>query len=315
MGERAVGILLSPAWVHRLAVGLCAATFLLILFGGLVTNTGAALAVPDWPTTFGHNMFLFPWSQMVGGVFYEHTHRLLGAVVGLLTLVLAAAFWCGERRRWVRWLGVAAVFAVAVQGVLGGLRVVLVKDGIAIVHGALAQAFFGLAVALALVTSPSWATAAPAQAADALLLRRLALLTTGVVYLQIVLGAFLTHFGARLDGHLAGAAALALLIPALALRVQRGQGDQPALVLPARLLVALLVVQLLLGLGAYAGRFTGLALPLAPHSVLAFPVAHRLTGGLLLAASLLLTLRCHRLLAPPERGVAARELVSREVMA
>jgi len=248
---------------------------------------------------------------MVGGVFYEHTHRLLGAVVGLLTLTMAAAFWRGERRRWVRWLGVAAVFAVAVQGVLGGLRVVLVEDGIAIVHGALAQAFFGLTVGLALFTSPSWAGAAPTPAADALLLRRLALLTTGVVYLQIVLGAFLTHFGARLDGHLAGAAALALLIPVLALRVQRGHGDQPALVLPARLLVALLVVQLLLGLGAYAGRFTGLA----PHSVLAFPIAHRLTGGLLLAASLLLTLRCHRLLAPPERGVAARKLVSREVTA
>jgi len=315
VGERAVGILLSPAWVHRLALGLCTATFLLIVVGGLVTNTGAALAVPDWPTTFGYNMFLFPWSEMVGGVFYEHSHRLLGAGVGLLTVALAVMLWITEGRRWVRWLGVAAVFAVAVQGVLGGLRVVLVEDGIAIVHGALAQAFFGLTVGLALFTSPSWAGAAPTPAADALLLRRLALLTTGVVYLQIVLGAFLTHFGARLDGHLAGAAALALLIPALALRVQRGHALRPALALPARALLGLLALQFGLGLGAYAGRFTGLALPLAPHSVLAFPVAHRLTGGLLLAASLLLTLRCHRLLAPPERGVAARKLVSREVTA
>ena len=85
MGERAVAILLSPAWVHRLAGGRCTATFLLIVVGGLVTNTGAALAVPDWPTTFGYNMFLFPWSEMVGGIFYEHSHRLLGAGVGLLT--------------------------------------------------------------------------------------------------------------------------------------------------------------------------------------------------------------------------------------
>src|SRR3989304_1894851 len=189
VGERAVGILLSPAWVHRLALGLCTATFLLIVVGGLVTNTGAALAVPDWPTTFGYNMFLFPWSEMVGGVFYEHSHRLLGAGVGLLTVALAVMLWIAEGRRWVRWLGVATVFAVAVQGVLGGLRVVLVEDGIAVVHGALAQAFFGLTVGLALFTSPSWAGAAPTPAAHAPLLRRLALLTTGGGDAQIVLGA------------------------------------------------------------------------------------------------------------------------------
>ena len=299
---------------HRLALALCAATLVLMLVGGLVTNTGAALAVPDWPTTFGYNMFLFPWSKMVGGILYEHSHRLLGAAVGLMTIALAATLWLSEGRRWLRWLGVAAVIAVSVQGVLGGLRVVLVEDAIAIVHGALAQAFFALAVSMALVTSPSWATAAPARSPDAVLLRRLVLLTTGVVYFQIVFGAFLTHFGARLDGHLLGAAALAVLIPALALRIRRGHGDKPALVLPARFLLALLVVQLLLGFGAYAARFTDLVLPLAPFSGLAFPVTHRLVGGLLLAASLVLTLRCHCLLAPPERGVA-RDLVSREVTA
>jgi len=297
---------------HRLALALCAGTLALILVGGLVTNTGAALAVPDWPTTFGHNMFLFPWSQMMGGVFYEHSHRLLGAAVGLVTIALAAALWLSEPRGWLRWLGVAALLAVILQGVLGGLRVLLVEDGIAIVHGALAQAFLGLGVSLALFTSRSWALAAPVPSADALLLRRLALLTTGVVYLQIVFGAFLTHFGARLDGHLLVAAALAVLVPALALRIRRAHGDRKALVLPARFLLALLVVQLFLGLGAYAGRFTDLVLP--PYFGLAFPVIHRFTGGLLLAASLVLTLRCHRLLSPPEARVAGR-VFSREVAA
>ncbi|MEK6667058.1 MAG: COX15/CtaA family protein, partial [candidate division NC10 bacterium] len=218
---------------HRLALALCAGTLALILVGGLVTNTGAALAVPDWPTTFGYNMFIFPWSQMMGGVFYEHSHRLLGAAVGLVTIALAAALWLSEPRGWLRWLGVAALLAVILQGVLGGLRVLLVEDGIAIVHGALAQAFFGLAVCLALFTSPSWGAAA-VPSSDAAPLRRLALLTTGVVYLQIVFGAFLTHFGARLDGHLLGAAALAVLVPALALRIRRAHGDRKALVLPAR---------------------------------------------------------------------------------
>jgi len=297
---------------HRLALALCAGTLALILVGGLVTNTGAALAVPDWPTTFGYNMFLFPWSKMVGGILYEHSHRLLGAAVGILTVALGVTLWLSERRRWLRWLGVAALLAVILQGVLGGLRVLLVEDGIAIVHGALAQAFLGLGVSLALFTSRSWALAAPVPSADALLLRRLALLTTGVVYLQIVFGAFLTHFGARLDGHLLVAAALAVLVPALALRIRRAHGDRKALVLPARFLLALLVVQLFLGLGAYAGRFTDLVLP--PYFGLAFPVIHRFTGGLLLAASLVLTLRCHRLLSPPEARVAGR-VFSREVAA
>ncbi|MBI3030717.1 MAG: COX15/CtaA family protein [Candidatus Rokubacteria bacterium] len=296
---------------HRLALALCGATLALILVGGLVTNTGAALAVPDWPTTFGHNMFLFPWSQMVGGILYEHSHRLLGAAVGLVTIALAAVLWLSERRRWLRWLGMAAVLAVSVQGVLGGLRVVFVEDAIAIVHGSLAQAFFGLAVCLALVTSRSWATA-PVQAADALRLRRLSLLTTVVAYLQIVFGAILTHFGARLDGHLAGAAALTILIPLLFVGVARGTGDRPELVRPVRALLTLLFLQIFLGVGAYAGRFTDLVLP--PYIGLAFPVAHRLTGGLLLAASLVLTLRCHRLLVPPEARAPGRFL-SREATA
>lgn len=302
------------AWVHRLATGLSAATFLLILVGGIVTNTGAALAVPDWPTTFGYNMLLFPWSKMVGGILYEHSHRLLGMGVGLLTVALWLALWVSERRRWLRWLGVAAVLAVCLQGTLGGLRVVLVENAIAVVHGGLAQAFFGLTVCLALFTSRSWARAEPTPSADAVSLGRLALLTTTVVYLQIVFGAFLTHLGVRLDAHLAGGAVLALLVPTLARRVQRGHGDLPALVRPARALVGLLLLQILLGLGAYAARFSDLALPLAPSSGLAFPVTHRLTAGLLFAAALLLTLRCHRLLAPPASRLAPG-LVSREVTA
>src|SRR3982751_5919345 len=108
---------------HRLALSTAGATMLLVVFGGLVTNTGAALAVPDWPSTFGHNMFLFPWSGMVGGVFYEHSHRLLGALVGLLTVALAVTLWPRGGR--LRLLGLVALAAVIAQGVVGGLRVVL----------------------------------------------------------------------------------------------------------------------------------------------------------------------------------------------
>src|SRR5262249_20124608 len=147
---------------HRLALATLAATCVLILLGGLVTNTGAALAVPDWPSTFGYNMILFPWSKMVGGIFYEHSHRLMGALVGVLTLALAAALWHEGGR--LRRLGLLAVGAVLAQGLLGGLRVVLLQDTLAIYHGLLAQAFFALLAAIALLTaSRARAAFAPAR--------------------------------------------------------------------------------------------------------------------------------------------------------
>jgi len=145
-----------PPWLHRFAVFTAAATLALICFGGLVTSHGAGLAVPDWPNTYGYNLFFFPISKWVGGIFYEHTHRLAGAGVGLLTLILAAWLWRKEARAWVRWLGVLAFAGVVVQGVLGGLRVVLLKDQLGIVHGAAAQLFFMLVCLIALATSRWW---------------------------------------------------------------------------------------------------------------------------------------------------------------
>ena len=142
----------SP-WPHRLAVILACATFPLLFIGGLVTSLGVGLAVPDWPTTFGYNMFLYPWSKMIGGIFYEHSHRLVASCVGLLTIALALTLWLKEPRPWLRWLGVAALALVIVQGVLGGLRVVLLQPTLAIIHACFAQAFFALTVSLALFTA------------------------------------------------------------------------------------------------------------------------------------------------------------------
>ena len=268
---------------HRLAVLTAAATCVLIVFGGLVTNTGAALAVPDWPTTFGHNMFLFPWSQMVGGVFYEHSHRLLGALVGALTLALAGALW--RRGGRLRALGVAAVVAVIIQGVVGGLRVVLQTDALAMVHGPLAQAFFALVVALALLTSGRMARPTPAVDGAT---RALTLTAALLVYAQIVFGALLTHAG-RIDLHLAGAVAVFVLVPMVTARL-RSTGD--AVAAPAaRALLVLLGVQLLLGAGAYLARFSAVWVPGGQLTMLALPVAHRLAGGLILAAAVVLAVR------------------------
>ena len=285
---------------HRLAMLTAAATCVLIVFGGLVTNTGAALAVPDWPTTFGHNMFAFPWSGMVGGVFYEHSHRLLGALVGALTVALAVALW-GRGGR-LRVLGVVAVVAVVVQGIVGGLRVVLQTDALAVIHGPLAQAFFALLVALAVVTSARMTRAVSAVDGPT---RALTLAAALLVYAQIVFGALLTHAG-RIDLHLIGAVGVFGLVPVVTARWRRTA--DPVATPAARLLLVLLGVQFLLGVGAYLARLSPLWIPGGQLTMLAVPVAHRLVGGLILAAAVVLAVRVLSGARPAPSASATRAL-------
>lgn len=304
----------SP-WPNRFAIVTAASTLMLIFVGGLVTNTGAGLAVPDWPTTFGYNMFLYPWSQMVGGVFYEHSHRLIGSIVGLLTLALAIALWVKEPARAPRWLGVAAVGAVIIQGVLGGLRVILISGGseLALIHGLLAQAFFALTVGLVVLTSAEWKHR-PRQVvvADTGAVKRLCLLTTGFVYLQIFFGGMLTHIGDWTIAHLFCAALVTFHVWRLAIRILRPHSGQVKLVQPVTLLIGLLVFQLLLGLGSYVNRFTSLEIPYAAFTRLALPTTHRITGALMLAVCIVLTLRAYRLpalrQAAPSQGLLAERV-------
>jgi cytochrome c oxidase assembly protein subunit 15 len=267
----------------------------LIVAGGLVTNTGAALAVPDWPTTFGHNPFLFPWSGMVGGVLVEHGHRLLGAAIGALTVALGAALAVAEPRRWVRGLGLVAVVLVSVQGLIGGLRVVLLQDTLAIVHGCLAQLFFALVATLAVVTGRGWAAPA-AVPTGAPRLAPVGGLAVGVAYGQVVLGAFTTHAGhaGALWWHVAGAVVTTGILVGLSLAVLRGAGQDPVLAWWGRTVKVLLAIQLLLGLGAYTVRFTDLGLPGGQLAVIALPVAHRMVGALLLGATVALALQLAR---------------------
>jgi cytochrome c oxidase assembly protein subunit 15 len=275
---------------HRLALTTIVATFVLILFGGLVTNTGSALAVPDWPTTFGYNMFLYPWSEMVGGIFYEHSHRLLGSLVGLLTLALAALLWRAGGT--LRWLGLVAVAAVIVQGILGGLRVVLLKETLAIVHGCLAQAYFALAVVIAVLTSSRHQT--PVQGIDPPS-RTLAIAAAALVYLQIVFGALITHAG-WIWVHVAGAVAVFVFVPIVTARLRRS-GD--VLAAPAALvLLILLGIQLLLGVGSFISRFTPVWIPGGQLTMLALPVAHRLAASVILGAAVVAAVRASGFGAP-----------------
>jgi len=138
------------------AIATAAATWVLIWIGGLVTSHGVGMSVPDWPTTYGYNMFAFPPSKWVGGIFYEHSHRLVASGVGLLTLILAGWLWVKEERRWMRWLGVLALALVIAQGVLGGLRVTLYKDELGIFHATLAQLFLLLVSGMAFALTGGW---------------------------------------------------------------------------------------------------------------------------------------------------------------
>jgi heme a synthase len=184
----------SKLWLHRFAWFSSIATLLLICSGGMVTSKGVGLAVPDWPTTFGYNMFLFPVSKWVGGIFFEHTHRLIASTVGFLMIILAIWIWRAEERRWLCNLGWAALGAVILQGVLGGLRVTLLKDEIGIFHALLAQAFLGLLIVITLATSRLWRRIPENNFVPAVrTLSRVVVCTTILIYLQLGLGATMRH--------------------------------------------------------------------------------------------------------------------------
>lgn len=178
--------------LHAMALFTAAVTFPLIFMGGLVTSHSAGMSVPDWPNSYGYNMFLFPPRLWIGGILYEHTHRLMASFVGICAIALTIVAWWTEERRWVRWLATAVLGMVIFQGVLGGLRVVLVKLDLAIVHACVAQAFFCLAALVCVVTSRWWIEAPDLSAAP----KRIVWMSIAcvlIVYSQLIVGAVMRH--------------------------------------------------------------------------------------------------------------------------
>jgi cytochrome c oxidase assembly protein subunit 15 len=298
-----------PRFLHRYAVVVAVGTGILLFVGGLVTSTGSALAVPDWPLSFGK---LFP--PMTGGVLFEHGHRMVAGTVGLLTIALAVWVWRVEPRRWVRWLGVTALIAVLAQALLGGLTVLLrLPVAVAVSHAGLAEIFFCLTVTIALVTSPGWTehrSGVPEGARPAI--RTLSLVTVGAIYVQILIGALVRHTGAglaipdfplvfgrlwpaftpRLVGyqmaHRLGALVVTVLVLWTSAAVLRRHGALRALRRPALVLIVLLAWQIYLGAAIIWTRRA--VIPTTTHV---------LSGALLLVTALVLALRAHRLVAPP----------------
>ena len=237
---------------HWFALFAAIFTWPLLFVGGLVTTYKVGMAVPDWPTTFGMNMFLYDMTQASWAVFGEHTHRLYGAAVGFFTLLLMLDFWLFDRRGWIKRLGVLALVAVIAQGVLGGVRVRWNSTLYAAFHGCFGQAFFGFMVALCVLTGRGWFMKAR-SVVDARKYRSLTASGLGLIYAQVLVGALLRHYGS--SNALVVHSILAFLVfghlTALVIRVERHRGEVPELVPAARALGFFLVLQILLGIGAW----------------------------------------------------------------
>jgi cytochrome c oxidase assembly protein subunit 15 len=272
----------------------------------MVTSTGSGLSVPDWPTTYGQNMFTFPMSKWVGGIRYEHSHRLIASTVGFLTIILAVWTWRVEPRAWVRKLGFAALGAVILQGVLGGITVLLfLPPAVSIGHAGLAQIFFCLTITMALVTSPGWKNAV--QPVDDPVLRKVAAATTALIYAQVLIGATMRHNDAGLAipdfptafghvmppvwnagvalnfAHRVGALIVTFAILATSGHVLFHHGQRRDLLRPALLLLALVFVQVTLGAFViWSGKNPFIN------------TTHVVNGAAVLATSLVLTLRSFR---------------------
>ncbi|MEP6718323.1 MAG: COX15/CtaA family protein [bacterium] len=291
--------------VHRFALIVACATFFLIIAGALVTSHDAGLATNDWPLSNGQ---VFP--KMVGNLFWEHGHRMVATTVGLLTIGLVIFLFAKEKRRWVRRLGLLALFGVIAQGLLGGLTVKLsLPLAVSTAHATLAQLFFCTTVSLAVFTSRSWMTDRPVlEERPGLPLRYICSAAAATIFLQLIIGATLRHSATwdkplptdLLLTHIGGAVAVTLLLGSAALLVLRRHRGQPFLTRPATVALLLLVVQLFLGLAAYLTRTASPNDPQPLNPMVGVTVAHVACGALVFATTIVLTLRVFKVLRPSE---------------
>ena len=285
------------SFFSRYATLTAVATFLLLIAGGLVTSTDSGLAVPDWPLSYGT---LFP--PMVGGIVYEHTHRVIAGIVGLLIAILAGWLWVKEPRRWVRRIGYLALGAVLLQAILGGLTVLLVLPApISVAHACLGQLIFCLMVSVALVTSSVWQRSTRLIVDHALRSDCVAL--TMLLFVQLCLGAIIRHSGHAVALHIGGASVLTLMIGRLLWRLMRDTTLRSSVFVRIVLGMAPGIIgQIALGMTVLrSGRQMGIA------------TAHVALGALLLAGSCALTLLAFRagtLLQAERSTLVAKDLIA-----
>jgi cytochrome c oxidase assembly protein subunit 15 len=301
----------GPAYTrgpHWFAFAAACFTLPLLYVGGSVTTYRVGLAVPDWPTTFGINMFLYDFWNAPFGVRIEHAHRLYGAAVGLCTVLLAAFLLTFETRRWTKGLGLLAVVAVVIQGLLGGTRVTQTSTLLAAVHGCLGQAFFALMVVLCVVTGRGWQETSSPQFDEGRLRRRI-LVVLGLLALQILLGSWLRHYGTwpALAAHAGCALAVWVYAMSAAIWVERRRAHLVPVVPSVRTLGITATLQVVLGVVSfiYLLPFDGTPRPVTFYQAVV-RTAHQTTGALVLAAAVVASLRVFQHLSPSKSSRASR---------
>lgn len=270
-------------------------TFVLIVAGALVTSHDAGLSVPDWPTSFGS---LYKIPPMVGGVMFEHGHRMIAQVIGLLTITVAVWTQKVDQRPWMRSLGWTALGTVIAQGILGGITVLFyLPPAVSTAHATLAQTFFCIVVAIAMFTSRAWVESAPATVSqnERPTLITLTTLSVLAVYVQLILGAAFRHNGMKILWHLCTAAVVTFILLWTVVRVLSHYSHVVQLRKTALFMMVLLMTQLALGFAAYLTRVEwSKDAPQPLISMVASTVSHVAVGALVLATSVVLAIQTRR---------------------
>lgn len=287
---------------RTLAVAAAWFTWPLLFVGGLVTTFRVGMAVPDWPTTFGINMFVYDFTNAAWGVFVEHGHRLYGAAVGFCVIGLTICYFVTPQRKLLRILAIIALVGVIAQGVLGGVRVRWNSTDLAFAHGCFGQLFFAFMTMIAVFAGKRWLLmGSQTQEPDQNHIRRWSIGLTGLIYGQIVLGAWLRHHGVGWEWHLGAALAILAAAHMVFWKIRRQRSELPELVGPAWTLTIVLLIQVVLGVVSLwmLWPLDGIAREVTNAQAL-IRTGHQANGALLLASSSVLALRAWRRLASSE---------------
>lgn len=295
----------TPAsrWLHRFAWLTATLTLLLpVATGAVVTTLKAGMAFPDWPSSDGYSMLTYPWLSSARDQFVEHGHRLSGLTIGLLSIALAVAAWFIEKRRWVRMIALAIFASVFVQGMLGGARVLMDKDTMALVHGDFAAGVFSLMCLFVMVTRPGWDGRPRIHGtAKGRMARLVAEAVLASVVIQYFLGGVLRHLQESWAWMVHPWFALVPVLLILLFAMRARLTDSALLIRWANTLLILIAVQGLLGLATWYVRYGvpswGVVAELNSPAQVVVCSLHKVVGMLTLMASVLSAV-CANLVQP-----------------
>lgn len=287
-------------WLHRFAVITAVVSLLPIVIGALVTTFDAGMAFPDWPSSDGHNMFLYPWLKSAGDKFLEHGHRLAGSLIGLVSIAMVVMVLKTENRKWVKGLAASILLCVIIQGILGGARVLADQRGMALVHSAFAAVVFTMICSLILFTGKSWIDFKEEKQDERYesvgFIKPISTLLPLIIFGQYIIGGMLRHLGRSVYEHIA--LAVLVFLFSVVLNFQTRQTGNRWLVRSANWILLVVFCQIALGIGAFITRFGMISIGYVAvqHSPVqvAFRSAHTIIGMTLLMTSVIHMIRVYR---------------------